>query len=820
MQTPSIKNLRRILFGIIALMLIAVITNYSYTWRRRAQAIQPSSQILSVETTRSAEGVEYSGYQSGLIRYRIKAKKVVENRQGKNILQDIAINFFNPDGSVRNQIFSRNADYDPEANLAYLYEKVRLILGDNEAELTTNSLRYDMNAGIGTTSELIKIQSETVNGEALGVKFDENHNLLELNDKVNLQFSGKAKPGATASNFHVTTQHASFAEQERKILFQGNAEIESETDKLLGEKIEAFLDSEKKHLTSVVATGNASYNAKNADGSRSMKGQTVVFGFDAAGNLKQINAAGQASFASSSPANQQNLEADQIETLFDLNGIPIEINGTSSVRLHINRDKAQIDLSGGRMNARFIAGTGNLERISVFDKATMTAKSALERNELLADVIKIEFRQIENRSSIDTISADGSVKHVYYSAPEAKTPARILSSKTLKMSYSTEGEFLDSGNASGNVIVSEEESGKPNTSQIRKLFADNVRFNFFPQNNQIKKMDADGHVQVNFEKSNESDKALGVDKFKTFSDNLSSVFRLIENKSDIETMTQWGHFSYQDGLRSADSERCNYDAKTGVMHLRESPRIKDATNSTTADLIDFYRDKKMLFASGNVRSRLNSSKSDGNFFGPSGGASSSEVKADQMSYWDEEKRAHYEGKVLFRSEDQQLQSKTLEIFNNGDRVEAMEVSRHLLQPAKKSSDKEGTTTKSKNSLKSGDGPINIKSASMNFKRQENSISYKGNVVMDSDDLHVSAETLDATFDQDGNVKNATARTKVFMRKDTREGMGDTGDWFLEPGKFILIGNPAVVRDLAKGRTFKGRRLTSFTADDTILLENK
>ena len=109
---------------------------------------------------------------------------------------------------------------------------------------------------------------------------------------------------------------------------------------------------------------------------------------------------------------------------------------------------------------------------------------------------------------------------------------------------------------------------------------------------------------------------------------------------------------------------------------------------------------------------------------------------------------------------------------------------------------------------------------MKFKRQENSISYAGNVVMDSDDLHVSSETLDATFDKDGNVKSATVRTKVFMRKDTREGKGDTGDWFLEPGKFVLIGNPAEVRDLEKGRTFKGHRLTSFKADDTILLENK
>ena len=109
---------------------------------------------------------------------------------------------------------------------------------------------------------------------------------------------------------------------------------------------------------------------------------------------------------------------------------------------------------------------------------------------------------------------------------------------------------------------------------------------------------------------------------------------------------------------------------------------------------------------------------------------------------------------------------------------------------------------------------------MKFKRQENSISYSGNVVMDSDDLNVTSATLDATFDKEGNVQTATARTKVLMHKADREGKGDSAEWFLEPGKFVLIGNPAEVRDLADGRTFKGHRLTSFRADDTMLLENK
>ena len=52
----------------------------------------------------------------------------------------------------------------------------------------------------------------------------------------------------------------------------------------------------------------------------------------------------------------------------------------------------------------------------------------------------------------------------------------------------------------------------------------------------------------------------------------------------------------------------------------------------------------------------------------------------------------------------------------------------------------------------------------------------------------------------------------------REVKGEMADYFPRPGKFVVTGNPARISDPGKGKS-AARRLTFFTTDDRILLEN-
>jgi lipopolysaccharide export system protein LptA len=96
----------------------------------------------------------------------------------------------------------------------------------------------------------------------------------------------------------------------------------------------------------------------------------------------------------------------------------------------------------------------------------------------------------------------------------------------------------------------------------------------------------------------------------------------------------------------------------------------------------------------------------------------------------------------------------------------------------------------------------------------------GNVTLHSGDLDLSSGSLDAVLDETGKrIDRATAKGKVLIHHQNRECKGDTADYYLNPGKFVVVGNPAEIYDPEKGRSF-ARRLTSFIADDRILIEKQ
>jgi 2-keto-4-pentenoate hydratase len=49
--------------------------------------------------------------------------------------------------------------------------------------------------------------------------------------------------------------------------------------------------------------------------------------------------------------------------------------------------------------------------------------------------------------------------------------------------------------------------------------------------------------------------------------------------------------------------------------------------------------------------------------------------------------------------------------------------------------------------------------------------------------------------------------------------GDVADYDLKAGKVVVTGSPAIIQDPTRGKS-AAARLTFFTADDRILLENK
>ena len=116
--------------------------------------------------------------------------------------------------------------------------------------------------------------------------------------------------------------------------------------------------------------------------------------------------------------------------------------------------------------------------------------------------------------------------------------------------------------------------------------------------------------------------------------------------------------------------------------------------------------------------------------------------------------------------------------------------------------------------------MEIRADRMVYLKSEGSVHYTGSTVLVSDDVRLQSESIDVVLDPGGReVERAAARGHVEIRQLGRDARGDMADYYLRPGKFVVTGKMAEISDPQRGKS-AARRLTFFTSDATILLENR
>jgi lipopolysaccharide export system protein LptA len=310
------------------------------------------------------------------------------------------------------------------------------------------------------------------------------------------------------------------------------------------------------------------------------------------------------------------------------------------------------------------------------------------------------------------------------------------------------------------------------------------------------------------------------DEIRTSSAKIHATF--LEEDGTAKTVAQWGGFTYQDGSRNATAGRSDYDAPLEKLILRESPKITDESGTTTGEVVEYDQKGRVLTVRRRVRSVLRPQRgSQATPFSSSSSSSPSVITADGMQAWTDDSHARYSGNVQMLSESGQLQAQTLEVFDSGDRVEAEGEVRHLIprRQAAAVSAPGATDGGEKKPPQEPAAPILIRGARLEYHKRQNAIQYLGGVTLQSDDIRMSAETMNAFFDSEGRrIERAQANGKLHIRQGPREVKGDEAEYLLTPGKFVVVGKLAEIQDPTRGRS-QARRLTFFTSDDRIVLEN-
>lgn len=825
MHLRTVSIIRRSLIGLVIAVLLAVIFNYAQIWYRRARLVKKATQILGPGMLRSFDGFEYSSTPNGNLRFRITAKRLVDTKSGKSLIEGIEAHDFNPDGSVRYEIHSSKAVFDRENNRADFSGNVRIFLAGTY-ELRTNSLRYDLDARRGEAADRIQFVSKMASGAAGGAFFDQGQKILEFKSGVEFVLNaGRNETGTSPQprQFHAAADRAIYAESSNRIVFESRARIESKPDQLSADRIEAVLSPDRKRVISLQSFGKAAYSSKMAGSNRFIRGDRIDFTIGRFQSLERVTVTGQAQFASESLLETQTLNGREIDLFLDaVRANPSKIEGRGQVFFQRKGTNEKISVSGSEFAADFSAASNSLQSVTVRGRAGMSIEDAENStlNELQSDEILLSFLDRNGEPGFERLRASGSALWTYQSPTTREgtggEPARSLESSSLELIFSREGNSFESGSASGKVVISEKRSGAEGEARLSRLLADFAQFHFFPANNRIRNMSARGHVQASYEKTGKPGRS-AAEKFDSNSDSMEVVFSLNRGESAVESAAQWGHFVYSDASMTATAGRCEYDARKGILNLKESPRISDAMSSNSGERMEYEIGTKTVSVYGKVRSRLNVRSGKSQFMAFS--SSSALITADEMRYWTTERRASYSGKVRILSETGQLEAGRLDILEEGSRVEAQGSVRHHI-PQTEISKTAAFGDRVLEKRNDSDAGMTIWSSTLKYDNLKNTITYAGGVKARSGEMSLSSETLVAKIaETDGGIDRATARGRVLIRQNEKEGKADVADYFLNPKKFVLKGTPAEISEPGKIRS-AAPQLTYIIADDRILLGNQ
>jgi LPS export ABC transporter protein LptC len=815
-----IKVLRLILMGLIGLVSLAVAANYLYTRRQRRDPVKPESQLLAPDLLRSAETVEYDSWDKGILQFRVRAAKLIETREGKSLLQGISANSFNPDGSLRNEITSNNGEYDSGRKEIYFHGDVRLLLSRN-VMIRMKSLRYNVGDQIGTSSDELQLTAPQIEGSATGVRYDNARKDIELQSALSFVVHRPVTDpdgNRQIEDYQLKAERGMFSEEEFTAHLLGRASVVSVAGSLSGDRIDATFTPDKRHLTSLSSHGNAVYESQMEAGARSLRGDHIDFNIGSTSQvLESIHALGRANFALKGADFAQDLTANEFNLVLDpVQGHPIRIEGQRGVRFTLDRAAQRTEVSGEWLEAVFVPGETALDSMNIRNRAGMKIHlGAATPDELQATEIRIAFKRVQGRSMPGEFQAEGAVQ---WKTPgrSAKDIARTLTASSLVMRYAASGEYLESGTAGGNVNLTAAPKPGSTSAQLQSLQCDRADFSFFGGNNRLQKLAADGHVRVT-QKTNPGPQK-PAEEFSSSSAALTAQFR--ETDGGLESITQSGGFVYQDPMRSAAADSCEFSAAADTMILNGKPRVQEADHESSGDVIEYDRKRDILTIRRNVRSVLKSGSGSMGFpAAPAREASPVVVMAEELTYAKGQQKAVYSGRVRLLAADTQLYAQSLVIQDRGNALDAEGDVHHYLA---RFGDAEGRASSPgpKIQAQAGDkqprirGPVDIRCSRLHYLRSRNLIHYEGNVSMDSPDVKMRSDNMDAYFAADGgSLDRALASGNVLIKQGNRDIRGKEGEFFPNEGKLVVSGD-AELKDPAKGR-IAGRRLTFYTADDRI-----
>jgi lipopolysaccharide export system protein LptA len=295
----------------------------------------------------------------------------------------------------------------------------------------------------------------------------------------------------------------------------------------------------------------------------------------------------------------------------------------------------------------------------------------------------------------------------------------------------------------------------------------------------------------------------------------------LEPSGGWSQMNLQGNVHLKEGDRTGEAQQAVFAKTAQTAVLTGQAVVRDASSETRAPKITFHQARGDVEAEGSVRST--------EFPGQTGtvhlGSNSvpANITSDHLQANSKTGRALYTGHARLWQGPSVLEADSIELLRETRVMNAVGNVRGVFQEAATGTPGAGPAAGS--ATKKPPALWHVFSATLTYWDAESRAHLEHNVVVQSEDQRMRGPLLDLFFTHAegtaggaSQISRAVGTGGVIVEQEGRRGTADKGVYTAADQKFVLSGGNPTLFDPEQGIT-KGRELTFFLADDTIIVDS-
>ena len=304
----NIPHLRRwFATGAIGVAVI-VLGSYLIARWRLSHAAKSIPQKLNIQVQQTAEGFTISKSEEGRTIFTVRAGNAIQYKEGGHAeLHDVSITVYGRDSSRFDQIYGSDFDYNPQSGIITAKGEVQIDLQSNPAgarqpdqasprelknpvHIKTSGLVFNQKTGDASTPEKVQFGVAQAAGSAIGATYTAKEGVLDMHSDVNLVLTGPT-PGTLTARRGTLRKDPRQIDLDQPHMVHGTQQFESDHGTI-------FL-REDDTVDRVLGTGNVRIHVNGRSPMEARSERAELFMTDEQGNIRTAVLSGKVQMESS-----------------------------------------------------------------------------------------------------------------------------------------------------------------------------------------------------------------------------------------------------------------------------------------------------------------------------------------------------------------------------------------------------------------------------------------------------------------------------------------------------------------------------------------